>query len=130
MGFSKKSLSKDEVRTYFDRTQSRGPDMSRILETPSGYLCFHRLAIMGLDESGMQPFSLGKDMVVCNGELYGWRTMRQELSDRYTFHSDCDCELLLPLYREYGLDLFARLDAEFALIIYDSKRACCQRSPT
>ena len=88
MGFSKKSLSKDEVRTYFDRTQSRGPDMSRILETPSGYLCFHRLAIMGLDESGMQPFSLGKDMVVCNGELYGWRTMRQELSDRYTFHSD------------------------------------------
>ena len=122
MGFSKKSLSKDEVRTYFDRTQSRGPDMSRILETPSGYLCFHRLAIMGLDESGMQPFSLGKDMVVCNGELYGWRTMRQELSDRYTFHSDCDCELLLPLYREYGLGMFSRLDAEFALVIYDGEK--------
>ena len=122
MGFSKKSLSKDEVRTYFDRTQSRGPDMSRILETPSGYLCFHRLAIMGLDESGMQPFSLGKDMVVCNGELYGWRTMRQELSDRYTFHSDCDCELLLPLYREYGLGMFSRLDAEFALVLYDGEK--------
>ena len=122
MGFSKKSLNKDEVRTYFDRTQSRGPDMSRILETPSGYLCFHRLAIMGLDESGMQPFSLGKDMVVCNGELYGWRTMRQELSDRYTFHSDCDCELLLPLYREYGLGMFSRLDAEFALVIYDGEK--------
>ena len=122
MGFSKKSLSKDKVRTYFDRTQSRGPDMSRILETPSGYLCFHRLAIMGLDESGMQPFSLGKDMVVCNGELYGWRTLRQQLSRRYTFRSDSDCELLLPLYREYGLGMFSRLDAEFALVLYDGEK--------
>ena len=122
MGFSKKSLSRDEIRTYFDRTLSRGPDMSRILETPSGYLCFHRLAIMGLDESGMQPFSLGKDMVVCNGELYGWRTLRQELSRRYTFRSDSDCELLLPLYREYGLGMFSRLDAEFALVLYDGEK--------
>ena len=122
MGFSKKSLSRDEIRTYFDRTLSRGPDMSRILETPSGYLCFHRLAIMGLDESGMQPFSLGKDMVVCNGELYGWRTLRQQLSRRYTFRSDSDCELLLPLYREYGLGMFSRLDAEFALVLYDGEK--------
>ena len=41
---------------------------------------------------------------------------------RYTFHSDCDCELLLPLYREYGLGMFSRLDAEFALVIYDGEK--------
>ena len=107
---------------YFDRTLSRGPDQSQIVETPSGYLCFHRLAIMGLDERGMQPFSLDGDMVVCNGELYGFRKLKAELESRgYTFRSGSDCELLLPLYREYGLDMFARLDAEFALILYDSK---------
>ena len=120
MGFSKKTLSREEVKVYFDRTKSRGPDMSRIVDAGSGYLCFHRLAIMGLDESGMQPFELEGDMVVCNGELYGWREQKKKLEEHYTFHSDSDCELLLPMYREYGLSMFARLDAEFALIIYDS----------
>ena len=41
MGFSKKTLPKEAIGAYFDRTLSRGPDMSRIIETPSGYLCFH-----------------------------------------------------------------------------------------
>ena len=71
MGFSKKTYTKEEIQPYFDRTKSRGPDMSRIIETPSGYLCFHRLAIMGLTEAGMQPFELEGDYVVCNGEIYG-----------------------------------------------------------
>ena len=44
MGFSRKTLTPEEIRPYFDRTVSRGPDMSRIVETPTGYLCFHRLA--------------------------------------------------------------------------------------
>ena len=43
--------------------------MSRFEEIPRGYLGFHRLAIMGLDERGMQPFHLDMDAVVCNGEL-------------------------------------------------------------
>ena len=58
MGFSSKALTQEELRVYFDRTLSRGPDMSRIVETKSGYLCFHRLAIMGLNKAGMQPFEL------------------------------------------------------------------------
>ena len=121
MGFSKKTLTKEEIKPYFDRTISRGPDMSRIEETPSGYLCFHRLAIMGLSESGMQPFALDGDMLVCNGEIYGFRPLKRELSKKYTFKSGSDCEILLPLYREYGLEMFSKLDAEFALIIYDSR---------
>ena len=122
MGFTKKSRTREEILPYFDQTLSRGPDMSSVVETPSGWLCFHRLAIMGLDESGMQPFSLDGDMVVCNGELYGWRELRTELEGKgYTFQSGSDCELLLPLYREYGLDMFSMLDAEFALILYDGR---------
>ncbi len=120
MGFSKKTRSREEILPYFARTRSRGPDMSRIVETPSGYLCFHRLAIMDLSEDGMQPFSLDGDYVVCNGELYGFRSIRRELAGKYTFHSNSDCEILLPMFHEYGLSMFSRLDAEFALIIYDS----------
>ena len=123
IGFTKKTRSRREVQEHLDRTQSRGPDMARVEETPSGWLGFRRLAIMGLEESGMQPFSLGQDRVVCNGELYGWRKERAELEAKgYTFRSGSDCEILLPMYREYGLDMFARLDAEFALILYDGAR--------
>ena len=105
----------------FRETISRGPDMSRVLETPDGMLGFHRLAIMGLTEEGMQPFCLGDDAVVCNGELYGFEAMKSQLSGKYTFQSDSDCEILLPLWREYGTKMFSMLDAEFACIIYDSK---------
>lgn len=121
MGFSKKTYTQQQIKPYFDRTVSRGPDMSRIIETPSGYLCFHRLAVMGLSEAGMQPFELDGDYVVCNGEIYGFRPIKRQLSEKYTFKSGSDCEILLPMYREYGLGMFEKLDAEFALIIYDSK---------
>ena len=110
-------------QTGFDRTLSRGPDESRVLEVGGGALAFHRLAIMGLTESGMQPFRLGKDALVCNGEIYGFEKLREELEAKgYAFHSGSDCEVLLPLYREQGTAMFRQLDAEFALILYDGER--------
>lgn len=105
----------------FAKTISRGPDDSRIVDTGNGLLGFHRLAIMGLTASGMQPFSLGGSYVVCNGEIFGFERLRESLSDRYTFQSDSDCEVLLPLYETYGTEMFRMLDAEFACIIYDGK---------
>ena len=122
MGFLSDLYSADQIRPYFDRTKSRGPDDTRIEPAGKGLLCFHRLAIMGLHDEGMQPFSLGKNKVVCNGELYGWRKQKLQLEAQgYVFQSDSDCELLLPLYREYGLEMFRMLDAEFALILYDGE---------
>ena len=96
--------------------------MTRVQDIGNGFLGFHRLAIMGLNESGMQPFHLNENWVVCNGELYGFRKLKTELMAKgYTFQSESDCELLLPLYQEYGTDMFRMLDAEFAAIIYDGK---------
>jgi len=122
MGFTSQTLSEEEIQEHFDRTQSRGPDMSRIEKAGPGFLCFHRLAIMGLHEEGMQPFHLDGDMCVCNGELYLFRPLKAELAKEYDFVSDSDCEIILPLYHKYGLDMFAMLDAEFAMIIYDSRK--------
>lgn len=102
-------------------TISRGPDDQKIYKVPDGILGFQRLSIMGLTPEGMQPFELDGDFAVCNGELYGFRELREKLIDMgYVFKSDSDCEILLPLYREYGTDMFAMLDAEFACVIYDS----------
>ena len=132
MGFQSSLYSGEQIRPFFDRTKSRGPDDTRIEAIPGGMLCFHRLAIMGLDSSGMQPFTRGGNKVVCNGELYGWRRQKRELMKKgYSFSSDSDCELLLPLYEEYGFGMFERLDAEFALILYDgeSGRLIAARDP-
>ena len=132
IGFYSPTLTEQEIRPYFDRTVSRGPDMSRMEKAGRGMLGFHRLAIMGLHEEGMQPFHLGGDMAVCNGELYGFRPLKKELEGKgYTFASESDCELILPLYREYGVEMFAKLDAEFAMIIYDAKadRLVAARDP-
>ena len=122
MGYCDREVTLDTFKKGFDMTISRGPDDSRIIDTKNGLLGFHRLAIMGLDEMGMQPFSLGKSYVVCNGEIYGYETVKQELTEKgYEFKSGSDCEILLPMYKEYGTDMFAMLDAEYALIIYDGE---------
>lgn len=121
MGFCDRGVTVSEMKRFFDRTISRGPDDSRIIDTGKGLLSFHRLAIMGLHPEGMQPFELDGSYVVCNGEIYCFPRLKKKLMEtgKYTFVSESDCEILLPLYKEYGTDMFRRLDAEFALILYD-----------
>ncbi len=123
MGYIGSRIPEEEFKLGFDMTVSRGPDMSRIEKLNNGFLGFHRLAIMGLTDKGMQPFSYKNNKLVCNGEIYGFRPIKNDLIKRgYTFESDSDCEILLPLYELYGTDMFKMLDAEFALIIYDGEK--------
>ncbi len=121
MGYCGSGVDLNKFKAGFARTASRGPDASRIVDVGGGVLAFHRLSIMGLSSSGMQPFTLDGSCLVCNGEIYGFERFRDELSSEYTFQSGSDCEVLLPLWRKYGTDMFAMLDAEFACILYDGK---------
>ncbi len=122
MGYCDSSADSDTFMKGFKETVSRGPDDSRIIDTGKGLMGFHRLAIMGLTAEGMQPFEMDGNYLVCNGEIYGFKALKDGLLRKgYRFKSDSDCEILLPLYREYGTDMFNMLDAEFALIIFDSK---------
>ena len=122
MGYCDVCADTEAFTRGFLQTVSRGPDDSRIVDVGRGLLGFHRLAIMGLTPEGMQPFELDGSYVVCNGELYGFQKLKDELVAKgYTFQSGSDCELLLPLWREHGVDMFCLLDAEFALILYDGK---------
>ena len=120
MSYCSSNAAFDIFMEGFQRTVSRGPDDSRVVEVQDGILGFHRLAIMGLTPSGMQPFQLGNSYVVCNGEIYGFEKLKESLSEKYSFESESDCEILLPMYREYGTEMFAMLDAEFACILYDA----------
>ncbi len=121
MGWCGTSAAMDKFKQGLSETKSRGPDDTRIIDTGKGLLGFHRLAIMGLHPEGMQPFRLKNSLCVCNGEIYGFHRFKDKLKEKYTFKSESDCEILLPLYKEYGADMFRMLDAEFAMIIYDGE---------
>ena len=144
IGFCGKGITGDDIRAALERSHSRGPDAVRIADTGNGWLGFNRLSIMGLTESGIQPFcyrkgnTLGANIntvtgyedipdgcetvLVCNGEIYGFRELKDELvSEGYGFISDSDCEILPAMYEKYGTDMFRMLDAEFAMILYDVK---------
>ncbi len=120
MSWCSSKAAADEFKKGFDKTISRGPDDTKIIDTGKGIVGFHRLAIMGLHPEGMQPFELDGSYVVCNGEIYGFEKLKDRLIKKgYSFKSESDCEILLPLYKEYGTDMFAMLDAEFACVIFD-----------
>ena len=121
MGYCSATVSRETFTRGFDRTVSRGPDATRILAVPGGLLGVHRLSIMRLTPAGMQPSTRDGSALVCNGEIYGFTKLRDALVQKgYAFESDSDCEILLPLYAEYGTAMFRMLDAEFALILYDA----------
>ena len=143
-GFCGTDVKYETVKTALSKTHSRGPDASRVINTGNGWLGFNRLSIMGLTDAGMQPFLFGmkktlsvtafddpmtdhgpgkfcETILVCNGEIYGFRPLKDELITKgYTFGSDSDCEILPALYKEYGTEMFKMLDAEYALIMYDA----------
>ena len=123
MGYCGSGIDYKTFMEALKKTTSRGPDDTRVVDTGNGLLGFNRLSIMGLTPSGMQPFELDGYYVVCNGELYGFEKERERMIRKgYTFKSDCDCEIILPMYREYGTEMFRLLDAEFACVIYDAKK--------
>ncbi|MBE5859539.1 MAG: asparagine synthase B [Butyrivibrio sp.] len=121
--YAKEEVSKEFFESMLLKTASRGPDKSRTLKVKGGWLGFNRLAIMGLDCKGMQPFTRNGNAVICNGELYGFNELKKYLTSLgYSFDSDSDCEIILPLYERVGTKLFSLLDAEFAMVIYDAEK--------
>ena len=122
MGYLKSGADLALFKKGFERTVSRGPDDSRIVDTGCGLLGFHRLAIMDLTPKGMQPFERDKSCLVCNGEIYNFKELESKMrAEGYEFSTGSDCEVLLPMYKEYGEKMFEQLDAEFALIIFDAE---------
>lgn len=123
MAYLKEKADQDQFAQALSKTESRGPDATRIIKLEKGLMGFQRLSIMGLSEEGMQPFSYKDNYCICNGEIYGFRKIKEDLINKgYTFKSDSDCEILLPLYEQMGCDMFKNLDAEFATVIYDGEK--------
>jgi len=119
--FSKgQELNPQKFKIYLERLHHRGPDDTQVLELEDALVGFKRLSIMDLSHAGDQPF--GKDGIhlVCNGEIYNYRELKELYP--YEYKSESDCEVLIPLYQnESFLSATQKLDGEFALVLFDEK---------
>ena len=105
------------------KIRHRGPDWSGIYTGGSAILCHERLSIVD-PESGKQPlFSPDKKQVLAvNGEIYNHQDIRRRYADKYQFQTGSDCEVILALYRDKGIDFLEDLSGIFAFALYDAER--------
>ena len=113
-------FSKGFIQDAFERGSRRGPESSKLIHPTSQVTAgFHRLAINGLDDISMQPIWINNKMLICNGEIYNYKKLYEQIGVAPTTNSDC--EIILHLYERVGIDQTIRmLDGVFAFAIYDA----------
>jgi asparagine synthase (glutamine-hydrolysing) len=102
----------------------RGPDEATTYLDDGVGFGFRRLSIIDL-ANGHQPFVSDDRSVVliCNGEIYNYKELRADLQAKgYRFRTNCDVEVILHLYVEYGNDFINQLNGQFAFAIYDRNK--------
>ncbi|MBW1895610.1 MAG: asparagine synthase B [Deltaproteobacteria bacterium] len=120
----------DTVNKMLDALPHRGPD-DRGVYTYGDYVFGHtRLSIVDVVR-GHQPIVLneGSRAIVCNGEIYNFRTIQENLSKEHNFRSNSDTETILHLYEEKGVECVKDLDGMFAFAIFDGKDFMMARDP-
>lgn len=121
-----KQIELEKFKDGFEKIAYRGPDESKIIETTQGILGFHRLAIIDT-KGGMQPFTSGKTIVVCNGEIFNYKELKEEY--HFDYKTESDCEVLIPLFQKYGKSMFSILDGEYAFVIEYDQSILAARDP-
>ncbi len=105
------------------RIRHRGPDWSGIYSGGSAILAHERLSIVDPQSGGQPLFSPDrKQILAVNGEIYNHRDIRSDFAGKYEFQTGSDCEVILALYRQYGVDFIEKLSGIFAFALYDEER--------
>ncbi len=121
----RREVEVDQLRAMTDTMVHRGPDADGffVSQDHSVGLGFRRLSIVDLN-TGDQPMSNEDDSIwlIFNGEIYNHRVERSALEAKgHRFRSQCDAEVIVHLYEEYGVECVHRLRGMFAFAIWDSK---------
>ncbi len=118
-----KPVDPARVRAMADRLAHRGPDGSGVWTGPGVGLGHRRLAIVD-PEGGAQPMLSpdGRIALVHDGEIYNYREVRAELERLgHFFHTECDTEVVLAGWRQWGVECLSHFDGMFALALYDQE---------
>lgn len=117
-------MNEQTIRRMLSSVVHRGPDGQGLFQDDSILLGHRRLSIIDL-AAGAQPMSNEDHTIhVCaNGEIFNYRELMTELAARgHRFRTRCDIEVILHLYEQYGLDMFDRMEGQFAIALWDAPR--------
>ena len=105
------------------KIRHRGPDWSGIYCGGSAILAHERLSIVDPESGGQPLYSPDRKQVLAvNGEIYNHQEIRRRYAGKYEFQTGSDCEVILALYREKGIDFLEDLNGIFAFVLYDEER--------
>ena len=119
--------NRDELRSQAlemsKKQRHRGPDWSGIFTSDNAIMVHERLSIVD-PTSGKQPLMSadGNLALTVNGEIYNHRELRKNLKQPYEFLTQSDCEIILALYREKGINFLEDLNGIFAFALYDKEK--------
>ncbi|WP_452602199.1 asparagine synthase B [Pontimicrobium sp. MEBiC06410] len=124
--FDLKEKSEDlrpQILEMSKKIRHRGPDWSGIYSNDKAILAHERLAIVD-PASGKQPlFSPDNKLILAaNGEIYNHRALRKQFEGKYKFQTESDCEVILALYQEKGVDFVDEMNGIFGFAIYDAEK--------
>ena len=105
------------------KIRHRGPDWSGIYCGGSAILAHERLSIVDPESGGQPLYSPDRKQVLAvNGEIYNHQEIRRQFAGQYEFQTGSDCEVILALYREKGINFLEDLSGIFAFVLYDEER--------
>jgi asparagine synthase (glutamine-hydrolysing) len=104
------------------KMRHRGPDWSGIYVSEKTILAHERLSIVDVNKGAQPLYSAdGKLALAVNGEIYNHKDLKKTLKEPYNFLTESDCEIILALYRQKGIDFLEDLNGIFAFVLYDSE---------
>ena len=120
---SKPESLRTKALTMSGKIRHRGPDWSGIYVGKSAILAHERLSIVD-PQSGSQPLKNKEQTHVLsvNGEIYNHRDIRAQYADKYDFLTGSDCEVILALYKEKGINFLDDLNGIFSFVLYDAEK--------
>ena len=105
------------------KIRHRGPDWSGVYSSEKCVLAHERLAIVDPLSGGQPLYSTDRKQVLAvNGEIYNHQQIRQQMADTYAFKTGSDCEVILALYKEKGINFLEDLNGIFAFALYDEEK--------
>ena len=105
------------------KIRHRGPDWSGIYCGGSAILAHERLSIVDPESGGQPLYSPDRKQVLAvNGEIYNHQEIRRLYAGKYDFQTKSDCEVILALYKEKGIDFLEDISGIFAFVLYDEEK--------
>jgi asparagine synthase (glutamine-hydrolysing) len=114
---------RNQVLEMSRKIRHRGPDWSGIYNSENAILAHERLGIVD-PTSGKQPiYSDDKKVILAaNGEIYNHNYIRETIASNYNYLTGSDCEVIIALYKEKGIDFIDDLNGIFAFALYDEAK--------